>query len=84
MTKKFLESFPAGHYIISADGKHGNPDGNTLRAIVASRGDDEEYQIVLTNKVAGLPGLLAELSQGRRFTYVFRRSSDLSVPIELA
>lgn len=83
MTAEFLASFPADHYVISADGTFGNPEDNTLRAIVESRGKDERYTIHLTNPVDRLRQLLPELSRGRAFDFVFRAEADLSVVVEL-
>lgn len=40
----FFRRIPADHYVISADGNHGNPDVPTLRMIAAARGD-EPYTI---------------------------------------
>jgi hypothetical protein len=82
MTEEFVESFPADHYLISADGTHGNPDEKTLRGIVEMRGDDA-YSIHLTNRVTGLPELLEELSQGRNFEFFFRDNAKGSIIIEL-
>jgi len=82
MTKEFLEKFPADHYIISADGRHGNPDPNTIKAIVQMRGN-ASYKIHFTNEVKGLPKLMTTLSKGKNFEYAFRAKSDRSVVVEL-
>jgi beta-lactamase superfamily II metal-dependent hydrolase len=83
MTKAFLQSFPADHYVISADGTFGNPEDNTLRAIVAARGPDEDYTIHLTNAIGRLQQLLPKLSKGRAFKFAVRGAQDLSVTITL-
>jgi beta-lactamase superfamily II metal-dependent hydrolase len=44
----FFERLPARHYVISANGRDGNPESATLEAIVAARGD-AEFEIHLTN-----------------------------------
>lgn len=36
----FFRRVPAEHYVISADGNHGNPDVPTLRMIAEARGDE--------------------------------------------
>ena len=82
ITEKFLKSFPARHYIFSADGKHGNPDPPTIKALVDVRGKDT-YTMHFTNKVSGLPALLTKLSKGKNFDYVFRDPSQLSIVVEL-
>jgi hypothetical protein len=43
----FLQRITADHYAISGNGEHGNPELETLRKIVAARGDDG-YEIWLT------------------------------------
>lgn len=83
MTETFLRSFPADHYVISADGTFGNPEDNTLRAIVASRGPAEEYTIHLTNAIDRLQQLLPEISEGHAFKFAVRGENDLSVAITL-
>jgi hypothetical protein len=82
MTEAFLKAFPADHYIISADGKHGNPDPNTVRAIVQVRGN-AKYKMHFTNTVAKLPQLLKTLSTGKKFEFAFRGKNDLSIAVEL-
>jgi hypothetical protein len=82
MTEKFLKAFPAKHYIISADGTHGNPDHNTIKAIVQTRGNDR-YKIHLTNEVAGLPQLLKKLVEKKNFEFSFRSATDKSIVVEL-
>jgi beta-lactamase superfamily II metal-dependent hydrolase len=44
----FFEQVTADHYVISADGRDGNPDAETLEMIAAARGKDE-FTIHLTN-----------------------------------
>lgn len=83
MTEAFLRSFPADHYVISADGTFGNPEDNTLRAIVAARGPGEDYTIHLTNAIDRLQQLLPELSEGHAFKFAVRGEKDLSVAIAL-
>jgi hypothetical protein len=55
----FFEQVTADHYVISADGKYGNPDPDTLEMIASARGQDE-FTIHLTNHdgEGGLRGLL--------------------------
>ena len=37
----FFARVTADHYVFSADGRHGNPDPQTLRMLAAARGTDE-------------------------------------------
>ena len=55
----FFEKITADHYVISANGKYGNPDPDTLEMIAAARGQDQ-FTIHLTNHdgEGGLRGLL--------------------------
>jgi hypothetical protein len=47
-SKEFFARAPANNYVISANGKDGNPDDVTLEALVAARGETG-YRIWLTN-----------------------------------
>ncbi len=47
LTEDFVRLFPARHYVISADGKFGNPDPPALRALVETLGD-RQYTIHVT------------------------------------
>lgn len=46
-TEKFVRLFPARHYVISADGRHGNPDRKTLHDMVEILGN-RTYTIHVT------------------------------------
>jgi beta-lactamase superfamily II metal-dependent hydrolase len=71
----FLRKFPAKHFVISGDGKHDNPDGQVVEAIVKLN-KDRKFTIHFTNRsvkwkrpyttesgvtVADLPGLIDQL-----------------------
>jgi beta-lactamase superfamily II metal-dependent hydrolase len=85
----FFERLPARHYVISADGRDGNPETETLEAIAASRADDD-FTIHLTNH-AGRDGLGARLdafadaqrAQGRQFEIASRDEAALGLRIDL-
>ncbi len=49
----FFEQVTADHYIISGDGKYGNPETSTLQMILDARGSDK-YTIHLTYKLPKL------------------------------
>ncbi len=82
ISEDFLKGFPAKHYVISADGTHGNPDPGTIEALVETRGDDA-YTIHLTNRLPKIERLLKRLSQGRNFEFRFRDKDALSMEISL-
>ena len=50
MSPEFLSQVTADHYVVSGDGKHGNPAREVLDWIVASRGKNDVYTIHLTYK----------------------------------
>jgi beta-lactamase superfamily II metal-dependent hydrolase len=51
METSFFERVTADHYVFSGDGKHGNPERETLEMLLEARGDDEDYTIHLTYAV---------------------------------
>jgi beta-lactamase superfamily II metal-dependent hydrolase len=51
VNKDFFKKVTADRYVFSADGKHGNPDRETLEWLVGSRGKKDEYEIVFTYPV---------------------------------
>lgn len=85
----FFERLPARHYVISANGRDGNPESATLEAIAASRADDD-FTIHLTNH-DGKDDLGARLdafvtardAAGRRFGVAFREEGSLGLRIDL-
>jgi hypothetical protein len=91
----FFETFPADHYVVSADGKYENPSLETFEYLFAARaGDDRPFTIYLTNQT-GTPGaneahmdlLVAELNSmaadDPRVTIVYRQPSEPSVVVNL-
>lgn len=50
----FFTTITADHYVISADGKYGNPDCDTLKWLVEARGKSAVYDIYLTYKPKGI------------------------------
>ncbi|MDO8877635.1 MAG: hypothetical protein Q8M24_09985 [Pseudolabrys sp.] len=82
ITEDFLKKFPADHYVLSADGRHGNPDKDTIRAIVQVRANDR-YTMHCTNTIAGIPELLASLKPGKKFEYAFRDPNEPSIMIDV-
>jgi hypothetical protein len=51
---EFYERITADHYVVSADGRFGNPDRETFRLLIDARGKDAEYTIHLTYPVAAI------------------------------
>jgi hypothetical protein len=44
----FFQTISADTYVFSGDGKHGNPERDTLDWLITSRGKDEDYTLVFT------------------------------------
>lgn len=80
--EELFSQITADHYVISADGKHDNPDTPTLELLVNSRGNDK-YTIHLTNSVPSAVKFLKKAQVGKKFKVVFRDKSELSVKVEL-
>jgi hypothetical protein len=86
-TLEFLELFPADHYVISADGKHGNPDVKTMTGmaqVLANR----EYTVHITNRTPTMKKALDALENertkpGRRFKIRFRDNNSPFLDIKL-
>jgi len=89
MRAEFFASVTADHYVISADGRHGNPETDTLTLIADSR-DDEDFTIHLTNRIGTddleqrLDAFLAAKEKaGRSYGVSFRAEDALSLRIDL-
>jgi len=89
----FFERITADHYVISANGHDGNPDKETLDAIVAARADDD-FEIHLTNDETDddsknplkehVSAFLADRKRaGRAFRMSARKDPALSLRIDL-
>lgn len=77
----FFRQVTADHYVISADGRHGNPDVRMLQMLTRARGD-AEYTIHLTNRVAAAEEFFkADRPQGRRYQVVYRADDAPSVAV---
>jgi hypothetical protein len=73
----------ADHYVISADGKYGNPDNDTLEMLSNARGQ-EIYTIYLTNTLPRLEKFFKDEKQkGKKYKVVFRDENKPSIQINL-
>jgi hypothetical protein len=85
--KDFFERITADHYVISANGRDGNPESETLELIATARGNDE-FAVHLTYGT-GAGDLEARLKKFQKkhgqdpFTVAIRRAADLSLRIDL-
>src|SRR5262245_26985901 len=79
----FFRQVTADHYVISADGRHGNPDPEMLRMLTSARGR-AEYTIHLTNRVEAAEQFFeADRSNRRRYRVVRRANNAPSVSVSL-
>ncbi len=90
VNEEFFQRVTADHYVISANGKHGNPDVEALELLTEARGSDP-YTIHLTNRT-GKEELEAKLSNffrrdrrrnRRRYRVRSRRQDKLSLFVNL-
>ena len=81
--RDFFEQVTADHYVISADGRHDNPDVKMLQMLTEARGA-AEYTIYLTNRVADAATFFDEdRPKGRKYKVVWRESDEPSVSVPL-
>jgi hypothetical protein len=79
----FFRQITADHYVVSADGKHGNPEVSTLQMISEARGKDK-YTVHLTNRERRLTRFFAsEKKKGKKYDVVFRDDKELSLWVDL-
>jgi len=63
ITREFFERVTADTYVVSADGRNGNPDLDPLLWLVdAARADQREIEIVITNETPSTQKLVASRS----------------------
>lgn len=79
----FFRQITADHYVISADGRHGNPEVSTLQMISEARGKDK-FTVYLTNREKRLDTFFAsEKKKGKKYDVVYRDPKELSLWIDL-
>ena len=90
LAPEFFERVKARHYVISANGRDGNPETETLETIVAAREGETDFEIHLTNR--GAKGdleqridefLAAKEKSGDGYAMSFRDPGALSLRIDL-
>jgi hypothetical protein len=83
VSREFFETVTADYYVISADGKHNNPELTTLKMISEARGQ-ADFTIYLTNKEQRLVDFFnSEKAAGKNYDVVFRKDNELSIKINL-
>lgn len=77
----FFRKVTADRYLISADGRFGNPDVATLEMIAEARGDDP-YTVYLTNSIPRVDAFV-EKQKSKKTTYVVRDPTEVSIRVDL-
>jgi hypothetical protein len=97
MTVETFAATPARHYVISADGKHGNPDLELLRMLLEAREGHDDFTLHFTNAAMTeklddgttrdvgeeVRALLSEAQQTRGFEVEFCDDAAPSLVIDL-
>lgn len=80
---EYFRTITADHYVVSADGRFGNPELATLKMISEARGSDT-FTFHLTNKEKRLVDFFkAEKKKGKKYDVVFRNDAELSLRVDL-
>lgn len=80
---EFFRAVTADHYVVSADGRFGNPEISTLQMISEARGKDK-FTIHLTNREKRIDTFFAsEKKKGKKYKLVFRDPKSLSLWVDL-
>jgi hypothetical protein len=89
VTLKFFQQVTADHYVVSANGKDGNPDVKTLQWLSQARGN-AEFTLWLTNRDGKnnlgqrLQNFFAsEKTAGKKYKPHFREDNALSLKVDL-
>ncbi len=75
VVQDYFTRLPARHYVISANGKYSNPDPDTLKWLIQSRGADA-YTIHLSNEQPWMAAFFAGLKPNRNFVIQYRGALD--------
>lgn len=81
-TKEFLQAITADHYVVSADGKHGNPDGPMLEMLRQARAG-ARYTVYFTNRVPQVAAFETQAMTGG-FQTLVREGGKPSITVTLA
>ncbi|MDX2218205.1 MAG: hypothetical protein SF172_04215 [Burkholderiales bacterium] len=81
---EFFQAVSADHYIISGNGKHGNPDRETLEWIIKSRTDLKTYHIWLTYTAEEIDAVHMEELQSKHKPWLIHKHSVVQWRDEVA
>jgi hypothetical protein len=83
VSTEFFRQVTADHYVVSGDGKHGNPEIGTLKMLSEARGN-ARFTLYLTNRERRLERFFdREHDEGKRYRVVFREANAPSVRADL-
>jgi len=84
VSTEFFRQVTADHYVISANGQHGNPEVATLKMLSEARSDGDDFTLHLTNEEPRLKTFFAaEKRKGRKYTVDFRAPAERSLKVDL-
>ncbi|OHV15908.1 hypothetical protein BK022_15685 [Methylorubrum extorquens] len=63
--EEFFAAITADTYVFSADGKHGNPDRETIEWLVGSRDKHDEYRLVFTYPLVRIDEVRRKIHEGK-------------------
>lgn len=86
VNKEFFERVSADTYVVSANGRYGNPDFSTLTWVVESAKEaGRKIQLVFTNRAPAITKLLKKYPTAKyRYTSRFLKDGDRSLVLSLA
>lgn len=86
VNQEFFERVRADTYIVSANGRYGNPDYDTLSWVVESANKDRrKVQMIFTNRAPAITKLLKKYPTTKyRYTSRFLKDGDHSLVLSLA
>ncbi|MEO5895369.1 MAG: hypothetical protein ABIS06_06680 [Vicinamibacterales bacterium] len=84
VSTEFFRQVTADHYLISANGQHGNPEVATLKMLSEARSDSDDFTVHLTNEEPRLERFFsAEKRRGRNYKVDFRDPAERSLKVDL-
>jgi beta-lactamase superfamily II metal-dependent hydrolase len=84
VSTEYFRRLTADYYVVSGDGKHGNPEKATFQMLLEARGK-EEFTIHLTNdKPATAVKFLKDSQAGKKYDVVIRDKDSYSTWVDLA
>lgn len=84
VSTEFFRQVTANHYVVSANGQHGNPDVAMLQMLSEARLGSDDFTVHLTNHEPRLEAFVAaEHAAGRRYGARFRDTAQRALRVDL-